>query len=81
MVSADDIRTFWFDEAGPTRWFKRSRAFDELCRDRFLSTFEAAIRGECWAWRQTPAGRCAEIILLDQFSRNLFRDSPRETLI
>lgn len=77
MVSADDIRAFWFDEAGPTRWFKRSRTFDELCRDRFLCTFEAAMRGECWAWRQTPAGRCAEIILLDQFSRNLFRDSPR----
>lgn len=77
MVGADDILDFWFEEAGPKRWFKKSDDFDELCRQRYLPTLEAAARGECWTWRQTPAGRCAEIIVLDQFSRNLFRDSSR----
>jgi uncharacterized protein (DUF924 family) len=77
MAVADDILRFWFEEAGPSRWFKRSASFDALCRDRFLPAFEAACRGECWSWRDTPSGRCAEIIVLDQFSRNLFRGSPR----
>ncbi|MFT7287820.1 MAG: hypothetical protein ACI87W_001935 [Halieaceae bacterium] len=77
MQTADDILNFWFEEAGPTSWFKQSDAFDQLCRERFLTTLEAARRGECWPWRQTPAGRCAEIIVLDQFSRNLYRNDAR----
>jgi uncharacterized protein (DUF924 family) len=77
MHDADDILSFWFEEAGSRRWFRQSDSFDELCRGRFLDTFEAACRGECWHWRRTPVGRCAEIILLDQFSRNLFRGTAR----
>lgn len=68
---------FWFDEAGPARWFKRSDEFDALIRERFLATWTSAVAGECAHWRSTPAGRSAEIIVLDQFSRNLFRDDPR----
>lgn len=75
--TADDVLHFWFEEAGPTRWFKQSAAFDTLCSERFGTTLEAASRGECWKWRDTPAGRCAEILVLDQFSRNLFRGSAR----
>ncbi|MEM1404624.1 MAG: DUF924 family protein [Pseudomonadota bacterium] len=77
MQRYQDVLDFWFEEAGPKRWFKKSAAFDEVCRERFLPTLEAAVRGECWEWRTTPDGRCAEIIVLDQFSRNLFRDSAR----
>lgn len=77
MQAANDILTFWFDEAGPKQWFQKSDSFDTLCRERFLTTLEAASRGECWKWRETPAGRCAEIIVLDQLPRNLFRDQPR----
>ena len=77
MQTADQILHFWFEEAGPQRWFKQSDAFDALCRERFQATLEAASRGECWRWRASPAGRCAEIIVLDQFSRNLFRGMPR----
>ena len=75
MVDAQDVLNFWFDEAGPKRWFKKSADFDALCRARFLSTLESAACGECWEWRTSPAGRCAEIIVLDQFSRNLYRNS------
>lgn len=73
----DEVLRFWFDEAGPTRWFKRSDAFDEQLRERFLDTWHAAAAGECGHWRGSPAGRAAEIIVLDQFSRNLFRDEGR----
>ncbi|MEQ8516694.1 MAG: DUF924 family protein [Chromatocurvus sp.] len=72
-----EVLGFWFDEAGPARWFKRSDTFDALIRERFLATWEAAASGECDSWRSEPAGRSAEIIVLDQFSRNLFRNDPR----
>lgn len=72
-----DVLRFWFEEAGPARWFKRSDAFDEQLRERFLATWQAAAAGECADWRGSPAGRAAEIIVLDQFSRNLFRGEGR----
>jgi len=72
----DSLLQFWFQEAGSKRWFKQSDGFDEQCRERFGGTFAAARRGELWRWRETPEGRCAEIILLDQFSRNLYRRGP-----
>ncbi|MEO0436487.1 MAG: DUF924 family protein [Pseudomonadota bacterium] len=75
LCNSDELLIFWFEEAGQNRWFKRDKNFDELCRKRFLTSLEAASRGECWRWRVTPAGRCAEIILLDQFSRNLYRNT------
>jgi uncharacterized protein (DUF924 family) len=77
MVTHNQVLQFWFDEAGPKHWFKQSDAFDALCKERFLPTLEAAIKGECWEWRQTPEGRCAEIIVLDQLSRNIFRSDAR----
>lgn len=77
MVTHNHVLQFWFDEVGPKHWFKQSDAFDALCKERFLSTLEAAIKGECWEWRQTPEGRCAEIIVLDQLSRNIFRSDAR----
>ena len=73
MPTANDVLTFWFDEAGPKRWFKQSDDFDTLCKERFGSTLESARQGECWEWRSSPEGRCAEIIVLDQLSRNIFR--------
>ncbi|MFN2329125.1 MAG: DUF924 family protein [Chromatocurvus sp.] len=72
-----EVLRFWFDEAGPSCWFKRSDAFDEQLRERFLATWQAAAAGECGHWRSSPAGRAAEIIVLDQFSRNLFRGEGR----
>ncbi|WP_262691803.1 DUF924 family protein [Kordiimonas aestuarii] len=76
-MTADDILYFWFTEAGPEAWWKKSKAFDDLVRRRFLALYEAAARGELWHWRARPEGRLAEIIVLDQFPRNMFRDSGR----
>jgi uncharacterized protein (DUF924 family) len=75
-MQTTDILHFWFDELDNQRRFAKDAALDALIRERFGLTLQAAIRGELAHWRATPQGRLAEIIVLDQFSRNLFRDQP-----
>lgn len=70
------ILTFWFEELAPAQWWTSDPALDAQMKARFLSLHQQAARGECHAWRDTPRGRLAEIIVLDQFSRNLFRGTP-----
>ena len=70
-----DIVTFW-REAGPKRWFEKSPAFDDAIRLKFEATHHAAARGAYDAWIATSDGALALLILLDQFPRNLYRDSP-----
>jgi uncharacterized protein (DUF924 family) len=77
MAAYDEIIDFWFGEADPKAWWKPDRGFDELICRRFGEHYECAVRGELFAWRARPQGRLAEIIVLDQFSRNLFRGSAR----
>jgi uncharacterized protein (DUF924 family) len=74
-VTSDAILRFWFEEAGPGAWWKPDPAFDADIRRRFAALYERAIQGELFAWRARTDGRLAEIIVLDQFSRNLFRGS------
>lgn len=76
-VTARDVLDFWFEEAGYSQWFSQDDEFDAEVRTRFAATHAAAIAGELWHWRKTPEGRLAEVIVLDQFSRNLFRQDPR----
>ena len=70
------ILNFWFEEITPAQWWKKDDAFDALLVERFLGLHGQASLGELFAWRTSPEGRLAEIILLDQFSRNMFRDTP-----
>jgi uncharacterized protein (DUF924 family) len=76
-MQAQDILDFWFDALTPQQHFAKDAALDAAMRARFGATLEAAARCELWAWRATHAGRLAEIVVLDQFSRNIFRDTPR----
>ena len=69
-----DIIDFWFSERVRKMWWSKDQAFDEEIRTRFADVQQQAAAGELLAWRQTPAGRLAEIIVLDQFPRNMFRD-------
>ena len=73
----DDILRFWFNELTTAQHFAQDDALDATIRQRFAPTWEAARRCELWAWRMTPTGRLAEILVLDQFSRNLHRGSPQ----
>jgi uncharacterized protein (DUF924 family) len=70
------IIKFWFKQCSPQQWFKKDAKFDAALRRRFLKTYQAVAKGEMAAWRTTPRGRLAEIIVLDQFSRNMFRGKP-----
>lgn len=72
-----DVLHFWFEEATAAQHFGRDGVFDNTIRERFGATHAAAVKGELAAWRDTPDGRLAEIIVLDQFSRNLLRGDAR----
>ena len=76
-MQAQLILHFWFTELSPKQHFAKDAALDETIRARFVATLEAAARCELFAWRATPSGRLAEIIVLDQFSRNVYRDTAR----
>lgn len=71
-----DILDFWFDEISPALWWKKDAAFDALIAARFGAVHRRACQCELYVWRATPEGRLAEIIVLDQFSRNIHRDTP-----
>lgn len=71
------VLNFWFAEIEPAMWFKKDDEFDRLLHTRFGQIWQAAAHGELAHWRETIQGRLAEIIVLDQFSRNLFRNTPR----
>ncbi|MDN5864956.1 MAG: DUF924 domain-containing protein [Gammaproteobacteria bacterium] len=71
------VLDFWFEELQAADHFKKNTHVDRQIRERFLTTHAAASRGELSEWRETGEGRLAEIIVLDQFSRNLYRDDAR----
>lgn len=77
QMVAGDILAFWFDELDPAMWWKVNPEFDDLIRRRFLSLMRQAAQGELYPWRDGPRGRLAEIIVLDQFSRNVYRNTPQ----
>ena len=70
------VLDFWFSAETQPYWFAKSDAFDQQLRNQFLDTLEQARQAELWSWRENAEGRLAEIIVLDQFSRNLYRDRP-----
>lgn len=72
-----DVLDFWFAPENAELLFAKNDSFDKKIRDNFLETWETATKGELWEWREDPYGRLAEIIVLDQFSRNLWRGSPK----
>jgi len=84
MTAPAEVLNFWFGASGSAEygqgrdfWFTKSKATDELIRARFGDDVEAALRGDHAAWTQTLDGTRALILLLDQFTRNIFRDTPR----
>ena len=69
------VLRFW-EKAGPEAWFAKSDDFDQLIRDEFEPLHHAAARGELTDWAADWEGALALIILLDQFPRNMYRNSP-----
>ncbi|HET9930936.1 MAG TPA: DUF924 family protein [Polyangiaceae bacterium] len=86
LVDAEAVLEFWFGELDARgaadvdherRWFQGGSDFDALCRERFLGVHAAVVAGEAVTWLESPRGRLATLIVLDQLSRNMFRGSSR----
>jgi uncharacterized protein (DUF924 family) len=83
QTTPDDVLRFWIGEPGDpplakaASWWKKDDAFDREITERFKDTLERGVRGELADWAKTPRGRLALVILYDQFSRNMFRGTPR----
>jgi uncharacterized protein (DUF924 family) len=76
MITSSDILHFWFETLEPAQWWKVDSELDATICDRFTQTHQQAMQGELFCWRKDPEGRLAEIIVLDQFSRNIHRGKP-----
>jgi uncharacterized protein (DUF924 family) len=72
----NEVLTFWFEDIKPNMWWVADAEFDALLRHRFLPLLVSASQGELYPWRTDRKGRLAEIIVLDQFSRNIYRNTP-----
>lgn len=74
-MDAKEVLHYWFKVLDEKDWWKKSEKIDQDIKLRFAETLTAASANELFHWRNTPSGRLAEIIVLDQFSRNIYRDS------
>lgn len=71
------VLDFWFQQIEPKLWWTADPAFDSQIQLQFITVMEQAAKGELFAWRATGKGRLAEIIVLDQFSRNVYRNTAK----
>jgi len=71
----EDVLNFWFEELETKDWWLKSEELDRKIESRFGEIHKQAIAGALKSWRESPDGRLAEIIVLDQFSRNIFQTS------
>ncbi|MBD3949710.1 DUF924 family protein [Aerococcaceae bacterium zg-1292] len=77
MIDYKEVIAFWFQEIDASYWFKVDPEFDKQLTERFYDTYQQAVKGELAHWRETIEGRLAEIIVLDQFARNMFRNDAQ----
>lgn len=76
-MTSKDVLTFWFEELTPKDWWTKNDSLDQSIEERFAQLHRQASLGELFEWRKTAKGSLAEIIVLDQFSRNIYRDSAK----
>jgi uncharacterized protein (DUF924 family) len=76
-LSATTVIQFWFEDIEPRQQFTKDLEFDESIRTKFSETYQLATQGLLYAWREHPLDALAEILVLDQFSRNMFRNTPK----
>lgn len=77
LMHFQKIIDFWFEELPASAHFRKDPDLDQYIANQFGAVHHAALAGELYSWRYKPLGRLAEIIVLDQFSRNIYRDQPR----
>ncbi|WP_299739243.1 DUF924 family protein [uncultured Roseobacter sp.] len=77
MVGPQEILSFWLDEVGQSGWYSQSDALDGAIRTRFEESWHGACEGRFSLWLTYPSGALAYVILMDQFSRNMFRGTAQ----
>lgn len=77
MVPYHDVLKFWFEEITPEDWYKKDENLDLIMTEKFIALHSSVVAGECSNWRVDPEGRLAEILVIDQFSRNIYREDPK----
>jgi uncharacterized protein (DUF924 family) len=81
VANATDVLSFWFGTPATTEpraeWFRKDAAFDTLIDQRFGATLRLALAGGLRDWDAAPASALARIVVLDQFTRNAFRDTAQ----
>ena len=75
-MNYSEILRFWFSDIKPAAWWEKDAEVDALITGRFAAIHEQASTGLLYRWRETADGALAEILVLDQFSRNMFRNEP-----
>lgn len=76
-ITADEVLRFWFEDIEQSRWFISDPEFDRQLEQRFGATLELASDDKLDHWCESATERLALIVVLDQFSRNIHRDSPK----
>lgn len=76
-MNFQEIIDFWFEELTPSQRFERDENIDLKMTERFIALHSSVVAGEYSSWRNEPMGRLAEILVIDQFSRNIYRDDPK----
>ncbi|MEM9097878.1 MAG: DUF924 family protein [Pseudomonadota bacterium] len=74
---AEEIRRFWLEDVGPDGWYMQDDAIDIACRERFLDAWQIAMAGGYRDWLTDGARAISLLILLDQFTRNMFRGGEK----
>lgn len=77
ILDYEKVLSFWYYELTPDKWWAKDNTLDAEINQRFGRYLAAALQCQLFYWRDTPVGRLAEIIVIDQFSRNIFRGSPK----
>ena len=77
ILTKEDVITFWFEEISPEQWFKKDKKFDAMLLERAGTIVRKALNGQLDKWSKTSTGSVSLVILLDQFTRNIFRDTPK----
>ncbi|EPJ48270.1 MAG: hypothetical protein OFPI_30360 [Osedax symbiont Rs2] len=76
-MNYEEVLKYWFHELTPAQWWKKDPELDVAINERFHDVYNRASLGELYQWRDNSRGRLAEIIVLDQFSRNMFRGTAQ----
>ena len=76
-MTPEKVLSFWLDETDPKQWYNSPKSLDNAILQEFYSTWVSIMDGKFGMWLTYPSGSLAYVLVLDQFSRNMFRGSSK----